>query len=308
MLTLSCSSERVFPDLWNDHELLDCILIRSLLNGGIDTFTEKFHLPPHCERNRGMVYHIQNGWEDANDLKSDFQSYSNILFGSFNEGNHRNPLNDPNHIDDLLTMTDESWGSFPFGEILGNLPSNTNEIYLSTMLIQVLYENAHVCNLDTISQQMITYNLHSLLTHSSISRFVEMYFMFWHHNFQLIHRPTFDVDSVSPILLISVIIMGALYSSDGDEVSAARRLLDVAELSVFSTELFTGELSRSFDREGSANNNSEVQSRLEGLQAGVIMTIAQYWAGSRSSRNRAMETRFGEICRVSYQPVIQEQY
>jgi hypothetical protein len=275
----------------------DQILIKFLLNGGTDSFTESFRLPPSCDRIRGMAYHIQKRSEDADELDVNFLGHSNVLF-SFDETNNTdffdvNPIDDPPRAMEVLSE------SFPSDPIIGRYHEDTNVENKSTLLIQRLYKHAQTFNFDTDIQQTMYSNLHYLLVGSRIRRFVDMYFKYWHCNLQLIHQPSFDLDSVPTALLIAIIFVGAIYSNDENEVSAARQLLDIAEFSVFYAETFTGEISGSFNHKWSVERSSGFQSHFENLQAGVIMVIAQYWAGSRSSRNRVMETRFGEITRVS---------
>lgn len=112
---------------------------------------------------------------------------------------------------------------------------------------------------------------------------------------------SFDPETVPLPLLAAVVFMGAMYSSDQREVYIAKRVLDLAELFIFANDVFSAETEiramlsggRCYDEE-----NSDWE-WFQNFQAGFIITIVQYWAGNRLSRNRAMENRFGEVVKVA---------
>lgn len=48
-----------------EKRVTDFLHIKFLLDGGTDSFTESFHLPPRSDRIRGFFYHIQRKWESG---------------------------------------------------------------------------------------------------------------------------------------------------------------------------------------------------------------------------------------------------
>lgn len=128
-----------------------------------------------------------------------------------------------------------------------------------------------------------------------------MYFRYWHPSCPIIYTPAFDLEAISLPLLASLIFMGAMYSSDETEVHVARRVLDFAELFIFSSDTFSceHEIGVVFSGDRKPDDSMSDWIQFENFQAGFLMVVVQYWAGSRSSRNRAMENRFSEIIQVA---------
>lgn len=48
-----------------EKRVTDFLHIKFLLDGGTDSFTESFHLPPRSDRIRGFFCHIQSEWESG---------------------------------------------------------------------------------------------------------------------------------------------------------------------------------------------------------------------------------------------------
>ncbi|KAJ9311865.1 transcriptional regulator family: Fungal Specific TF and C2H2 zinc finger [Paecilomyces variotii] len=296
--------------------------IKFLLNGGTDSFTEKFLLPPCSERTRGLVYHTKKEWEespsptvsygydgvrtdyapafidaDPGDLGFFHDTFINFFNGPF--GETQKSLYDP------LTGGLAYRPIVPPGQDPNlTLPGETiyePEAPFATALIQSILTKVWTVSLDTKAQEEISTNLHFLLTPGRIRKFIQLYFKHWHPHCPVIHPPSFDPDHVPTSLLASVVFMGAMYSTDERESYAAKRVLDFAELFVFSTEAFAceNEIARVFT--GTVNPDLERGDWLhfQHFQAGYLMVVIQYWAGGRISRNRAMENRFGEIIKVA---------
>lgn len=293
------------------------------MNGGTDSFTEKFLLPPCSERTRGLVYHTKKEWEespsptvsygydgvrtdyapafidaDPGDLGFFHDTFINFFNGPF--GETQKSLYDP------LTGGLAYRPIVPPGQDPNlTLPGETiyePEAPFATALIQSILTKVWTVSLDTKAQEEISTNLHFLLTPGRIRKFIQLYFKHWHPHCPVIHPPSFDPDHVPTSLLASVVFMGAMYSTDERESYAAKRVLDFAELFVFSTEAFAceNEIARVFT--GTVNPDLERGDWLhfQHFQAGYLMVVIQYWAGGRISRNRAMENRFGEIIKVYF--------
>ncbi|EED15421.1 C2H2 finger domain protein (Zms1), putative [Talaromyces stipitatus ATCC 10500] len=293
--------------------------INFLLNGGTDSFTERFRLPPRSDRARGMQYHTQKELEEATSPANTYAldtTPPNINTGFFSE------------FDDLSTF-EESFMSFmtgPFAEsqksmvdpysgtfaahALLQFPNQEPQLGMasdssfyepesafSSALVQAILAKTWTVNMDAKSQQEISSNLHFLLTTRRIQKFVSLYFLYWHNNCQLLHPPSFNMEQVTMPLLAAVVFMGAMYSNEEREAYVARRMLDFAELYVFSTDVFSYEHEVSCTFIGRPATDAERKDwvHFQNLQAGYLMVVTQYWAGSKVSRNRAMEARFNEV-------------
>jgi Fungal specific transcription factor domain len=294
-----------------EFELSDRGSIRFLLNGGTDSFTERWRLPPRSDRARGMQYHTQKELEEAtntanpkagfssdfDDLTSCEDSFMSLITGPFPEPQR--------------SMTDHFTGKFtahpmefpgqdPNGGMVGGSTFYESESSFSSALIQAILAKTWTINMDSNAKQEVSSSLHFLLTPRRINKFVSLYFQYWHHNCNIIHVPSFNLEQDSMPLLASVIFMGAMYSNDEREAYVARRMLDFAELYVFSADLFSSEheICRTFVGQSVTDMEPSDWLRLQSLQAAFVMTVTQYWAGSKISRNRAMEVRYNEIVLV----------
>lgn len=289
--------------------------IKFLLNGGTDSFTEHFHLPPHTDRARGLEYHNQKGFEEAEmsilgyPERSNQPDYAPTFVGSdpaalsFFQDTFINffqgpfPLGEPPR-----TMEEHYRSETPYDPRMsqGQL-SHEPEKPFAMALVQAILSKAWTVPLEPKIQEEISMNIHFLLTTSRIRKFVSLYSKFWHPNCPLVHIASFDPEIASLPLLASIVFMGAIYSDDMGESRIAKGVLDFAELFVFSSKVFASEheIGASFRTEHCMGDELNELVQLQDLQAGYIMTVTQYWAGSRVSRNRAMETRFNQVVNVS---------
>lgn len=294
--------------------------IKFLLNGGTDSFTEHFHLPPHTDRVRGLEYHNQKGFEEVElsilgfpvkggqpeyapaFIESDpvtlsfFQdTFVSLFHGPF--GDQQKTMEGPygNEVAYQAVIPSQD----PSVAFLGEQPPHDLERPFAMAMIQVILAKAWTVSLDPRIQEEISASVHFLLTTARIRKFASLYFKYWQPSCPIIHIPSFDPEVVPLPLLASVVFMGAMYSDDMRESCIAKRVLDFVELFVFSSDIFASEheIGAAFSVERSDNESTE-WIQLLNLQAGYILLVTQYWAGSRVSRNRAMETRFGEVFNV----------
>ena len=297
--------------------------IQALLNGGTDTFTETFNLPPCDDRQRGLQFHeLNEEAEEENDstqLKLENDSpetfdYSGLFQASVGIDDQyldfwTGPFGlvpSPSYNDLQLDLYDPSMIS-P-GARLGSTASNTTQQssdqaqYVSA-LNMAIYNKLWCLALDEKSRQELTACLNFLLTGEKIRKFISLYFRNWHLNCPIIHRPSFDPANVPIGLIISVVFIGATYSKDQTERLAAKKLVDVAELVVFDSEIFSFEIEVTKIIQGDPTTASSDPSRdweiFQELQAGYLMVVAQYWGGSRGSKRRAMQSRLGDVINVA---------
>jgi hypothetical protein len=112
-------------------------------------------------------------------------------------------------------------------------PTNSLELRLQ-QLTQDLKEYSH--NRHNQARQSTVFPeaiCASLLSAENLLKLVNLYFYRWHHQWPILHWPTFDVDVTSLPLLLAVALSGAAYSRDEDAVSedpiSAKIFYEIAE-------------------------------------------------------------------------------
>lgn len=134
-----------------------------------------------------------------------------------------------------------------------------------------------------------------LMATARIQRLARTYFLYVHRSINILHPASFDPSKVSISLLAAVVFVGALYSEDLSE----RHIefgLDLVECMVFSSKTFN--TSHGVGIYDCATDENE-QTSFEDLQAGCLVVVAQHCFGNQAAKARVMESRFGEIIRVS---------
>lgn len=77
--------------------------------------------------------------------------------------------------------------------------------------------------------------LQAVFTPNNFSQFIAAHFSTFHPQHPLVHRPTFDSDSVSLPLLLAVAMAGSVHCAPNDDVLAAPLFFDVAEDYIFES-------------------------------------------------------------------------
>ncbi|KAJ5092481.1 transcriptional regulator family: Fungal Specific TF [Penicillium alfredii] len=297
--------------------------IKFLLNGGTDSFTEQFQLPPHADRARGFVYHNQNGLEgkatgifpyNVEDNRTGYppamidsdpatlQFFQDTFLDFFN-----GPFGDPNKaLENPYTGEITYQAVVPPGQDPNLAMPAEPAIFepeqpFALALIQSILARAWTIPLDAKAQEDLTNNLNFLLTTARIRKYISLYFQYWDPSCSMLHFPSFDPGAVSLPLLASVVFMGAMYTTDQRESFVAKKILDFAELFIFSSDIFSAEneIVTVFSGNECYEDEPNDWVKFQNFQAGFIMTVVQYWAGSRVSRNRSMENRFSEVVKVA---------
>lgn len=297
----------------------DRVSIRALLNGGIDTFTESFNLPPCDDRIRSLESHQRKHEQgDESALNSPPNESPDTIDYSGFFGSPTGP--DVQYLDfwtgpfglipspsysttDLqLELYNPSGVSLDVQSARTPSQSQLDQAQYVSALNLAIHNKLWCLALEPRTRQELTTYATFLMTNDKVSRFISLYFRNWHLNSPMIHRPSFDPAEVSLSLLLSVVIIGAMYSKDQSERLAAQRLVDVAELVVFDSEIFSLEIEAShvLQRESIAyvDSGEHDWKLFQELQAGFLMVIAQYWGGARIAKRRAMESRFGDVIKV----------
>jgi len=304
----------------------DRVSIKALLNGGVDTFTKTYNLPPSDDRIQSLQFHHEHDesgeTSEANDPRLGDPSPDSIdysgMFGSFTDMDEQylnfwngpfGLMPSPNYADMQLDFYDPSivsaevrYGPTP-SDAASNPPDQAQ--YISSVNMAI-YNKLWCLALDDKARQELTSCLNFLLTPEKIPKFITMYFRNWHLNCPMLHKPSFDPSKVPTSLVIGVVFVGAMYSKDQSERLAAKKLVDIAELTVFDSEIFSfeSEIIRFIQDSSPAPPDpgdgiaDPEWYRFQELQAGFLMVIAQYWAGSRIPKRRALESRLGEVIKV----------
>lgn len=134
-----------------------------------------------------------------------------------------------------------------------------------------------------------------LMATARIQRLARTYFLHVHRSISILHPASFDPSKVSISLLAAVVFVGGMYSEDLSERHIAFGL-DLVECMVFSSKTFN--TSHGVGIYDCATDEIE-QTSFEDLQAGCLVVVAQHCFGNQAAKVRVMESRFGEIIRVS---------
>ncbi|KAL2065310.1 hypothetical protein VTL71DRAFT_2979 [Oculimacula yallundae] len=279
--------------------------INFLLNSGTASFIECFRFPSSHERRN--IFNFRNAQRTSSSTDV-IDSISNIS----DNGSGPSDTFDKESIDWSLFEEENllRFLSSPFveGPIFGpEQPitgwSHTGEweppSLQSAAIVDSVLEKALSLQITPPEQAHISQNLNFLFTPSRITKFLRLYFEFWHPHCPIIHQATFTIESAPIPLLASMVLMGAMYSQVDNEVNTAKLVLDLVELYVFSLEDLTDEYEiRHMLRVPSisAPNTIELSDlAFQYLQAAYLLVCVQFWAGSLVSRKRVSDTRFGVI-------------
>jgi Fungal specific transcription factor domain len=136
-------------------------------------------------------------------------------------------------------------------------------------------------------------NARAILTVSASLRFTEAYFTMWHPSCPILHKPTYNPCSVNLPLLLSVILMGAVYSPFPSDVKVTQDIADIAEQYIFQQP----ELSGVFKNDRDKPILSSI-SHLEVLQSATLMVIMQNWEGLTPTKLRVRKSPMSRLVKV----------
>ncbi|CZT53013.1 uncharacterized protein RSE6_14444 [Rhynchosporium secalis] len=173
----------------------------------------------------------------------------------------------------------------------------------SAAIVDSILAKAASLHLSPPEQAHISQNLNFLFTPSRIDKFVGFYFEFWHPHCTIVHQATFTVDAAPIPLLISVVVMGAIYSQVDTEANTAKLVLDLVELYLFSLEDLSDEYEiRHMLRVPMSSASDSIQLSVlafQHLQAAYLIVCVQFWAGSMMARKRVSDNRFSVLVKVA---------
>jgi len=227
-------------------------------------------------------------------IQETFQSFSHGPFDAHYHQWHE-PIGEMQPLDTIWTVgQDATHESCDYS----TSPEAHNAV--SSAVSQALLMTVPKLTQDIKLQHRLNSDIQFLIGPRKIAKFISLYFKLWHPNGPIQHEPTFEPDTVQLPLLISVIFMGAMYAVDERELKVAKNLLDLAELYVFSSEIFApeAEMRRSLDGTQTPADLESNWAIFQHFQGGYLMSVIQHWAGNRLARKRASENRFGEVIKV----------
>jgi Fungal specific transcription factor domain len=147
----------------------------------------------------------------------------------------------------------------------------------------------------------------SFFTSPNVQIFIQTYFHHFHPHFSVIHRPSFDIKTTSPRLLLAVSLAGSLYMSLSHDIGRGKGLLDLAEEFIFRDATLKRVAKGSSNNEvnDAANDAAGVcESSLEILQAAFIIVVLQNWEGNKAAQRRARVDRLQQLVSVRDIPPI----
>jgi hypothetical protein len=310
--------------------------IQFLLNSGTASFIECFRFPSTSERKhifdfKGTANELNsfsdldlfgNGFENSGGFPDTFEDEP-IDWSLFEDQNLLRFLSSPfsdaqMQLQDLSVpmFTDPTFGiSNPDSDMSVSVPEVWESASVqSAAVVRAMLDTASLLHISAQELAEVSDYVNFLFTPTKIEKLINQYFEFWGPHCPIIYQPSFNVETAPIPLLISMTLMGSMYSQIDSEVSTAKRLFDLAEIFIFSLE----DLSAEFEIRqmlSASRPTSLPQSIMpsllafEHLQAAYLMVCVQFWAGNTVSKKRAVDTRFGVVVKVTlYLKVDKEQY
>ncbi|QSS63121.1 C2H2 finger domain-containing protein [Histoplasma capsulatum] len=303
--------------------------VKFLLNGGTDSFIKGFHLPSRHDKaqplswagsghshNVGNVNQAMSTRNAANLPNSDHTNhpesgiesqpvdvafYNDGFLQFFNQCNNSTRF----HPDETSTsFTQPSATSIQDFTLTSSTdPYFEPESHYSTNLIQSILSKSWELGFDDMTSMGIAQELRSLLMTQRIQKFISLYFDHWQSNCPMIHQPTFNPEATASPLLAAMVLMGATYSENATEKLTAKKMFDLIEAYVFSTDVYSQDfdIAQSYKTTQCQVDVKTDWRSFENFQAGYLMFLVQYWGGTRTAMNRMVEVRLGEIVKVARQ-------
>jgi hypothetical protein len=125
---------------------------------------------------------------------------------------------------------------------------------------------------------------HAVFTGNNIVQYVSAFFAYFHPHTPFIHRPSFNIDTVSLPLLLAISLLGSVFAAPQDDALSARYFFDLGEEYVFGLLHQIGTLDNYADDE-----------RIQILQASVLMHALQMDSNNDDVRLRIRTHRFPAI-------------
>lgn len=140
--------------------------------------------------------------------------------------------------------------------------------------------------------------LELFLPPKKIAYFVSIYFREWQPHSPIIYPASFDINRVSFPLLLAVVLVGILYSSDEHSADFARGMFPLAEELIFRERIFASELTRNKKPRTAADIDYATED-LQAIQAAFVMAKILLREGGEEKKNHVQSVVFDRIIAVS---------
>ncbi|CAN9289622.1 unnamed protein product [Alternaria alternata] len=128
----------------------------------------------------------------------------------------------------------------------------------------------------------------SVFTVGNVRHFVWAFFRYFHFSFPILHKPTFDLQTASLPLLLTLILFGSMSSNDSDSSIAVRRFSYIAEAYVFDKLISRQKLQTP---QSAFVNNEE----LELIQASLLFLVFLNNVNDLATRRRIRLQRMPSV-------------
>lgn len=130
----------------------------------------------------------------------------------------------------------------------------------------------------------------SLFTTDNVASFVDLFFQFGYRHAPIVHQPTFDIETVELPLLLSVFLIGSVWSYPRDTYFWALDLFSLAERFIFDRDFF-----RSYQNYDVINASNLSTGALSLLQAATLLVCIGFGLSDTDIRRRFRVHRFAEV-------------
>lgn len=140
--------------------------------------------------------------------------------------------------------------------------------------------------------------LQDLCRPECVARYVAYYFDIWHLNCRIVHRPSFSFDVCDESLVLAVVLLGAMYSSDSTERLTASAVIDHVESYIFSCLPFCPSTDVYRHEDTSSASDEGREQEFHTIQAAFTMVITLFWTGTGAQKLRASTKLFDIVVEV----------
>lgn len=139
------------------------------------------------------------------------------------------------------------------------------------------------------------------ITAPVIAARIKLYFKNWHHHAPMVHQATFDPCTAALPLVLSMTSLGAMYSTEANETTEGKLLLDIIETYIYSINGFNDEFDlpgRTYAERKSNSSQEWLQYQLEEFQGAYLIVVVQFWTGNEIARTRVRQQRFARLVSI----------
>lgn len=206
--------------------------------------------------------------------------------GRLDDGSHANETTMESAGDeqgDLTGITTHQQGGIGQGTLQQRLDQLTTDL--------MLFEQSMIKH-DGMSTQFNRHAVQKLLTTSNFDKAVDAIFRREHPTFPLVHRPTFDPNTCTLPLLLSVFLAGYIHTSPSD---LCPKVTGIAWIDLFEEYVFSDQNFSSLVYAQRPDHADKRQEHLEEIIAAVVITYLQLGSADTRTRYRMHHQRFPAV-------------